>query len=279
MKKIIILLLALTSCVGLSAQHKINYTKRDSLLFRHLSVGGSIGTTGIGVEVATSLNRHFAMRAGINVLATGNINIKLPVTNGQIQEFFDITDPDMGKAASEHNVNLNLKLKMITGDILVDYYPSKTKTFHITAGAYFGNRQVLHLHNKNAGDLKFLHEADKRVQDYNDCFGTNFNKVGLEFGDYVFTADDNGNLDVKMKEWAVRPYIGIGGGRSVSLTDKRKFHVNFDAGVQIWGAPKFKLNNEKTINSSNKDNGGVLNIVSALKVWPCIRLVFCGDIF
>lgn len=277
MNKIFTTLLALIVCAGLSAQQ--TSFKKDSLLFKHLSVGGHIGTTGIGVEVATSMNSHFAIRAGFQVLHTGKLKINLPVNNGSINDVLDIHDQTMSEAMRKKNVELDMTLSMITGNILGDYYPWKNKSFHITAGAYFGNRTILHLCNGQNGEFGFLNVTNSRVQTFNELFETKYQDVGVKFGDYIFTADKNGNLDAKIQVWAVRPYIGVGWGRDVSMSVKRKVNFNFDAGVQFWGTMKCKLNNEKTISSRNKEERGILNAVSNFIFWPSLRLTISGDIF
>lgn len=262
----------LASSLSMSAQ------QNDSLLFKNFAVGVSFGTTGIGIEAAASINSHIQVRAGINSFYIGTVNMKLPVTNGDINDYFEITDPTFTEATKKKKTELGLDITMITGSILTDYFPWKNKSFHITAGAYIGNKNVLHFFNKNEGELKFMNVANERVMLYNELYHTNFRPMGLNFGEYTFTADKNGNLDAQLRTWVVRPYIGVGWGRNVSMGTNRRINFNFDAGFQIWGTPKCLLNKEKTINTGDDEEGGILQIVSGLSAWPSLRLTISSDI-
>lgn len=272
MNKIIVTLIMLVSSLSMNAQ------RSDSLLFKNFAVGISIGTTGFGLEAATSINRNIQLRAGIHSFYIGTVNMTLPVTNGDINDYLDIKDPTFTEATSKKKAELGLDIAMFTGSILADYFPRKDKSFHITAGVYLGNKNVLHFFNKNDGELKFLNTANERILLYNELYHTSFRDAGLNFGDYTFTADKNGNIDAELRTWLVRPYLGVGWGRNVSMGKNRRINYNFDAGFQFWGTPKCLLNKEKTINTGKKDESGILQIVSGFSAWPSIRLTVSSDI-
>lgn len=252
----------------------------DTKFLEHISVGGSIGTTGIGVEAATAINKHFAVRAGLSFMSLGTFNIKLANSMGELYTNMDYADEDLEESAKAKKVKVGINVTMFTGHALVDYFPWKTSAFHITAGVYLGNKEVLHLFNTEKGSMKFLNKANENVHIYNELFGTHYHDVGLKFGDYIFTADENGNIDTRMKVNVVRPYIGIGWGHSVRAYNNRKVHANFDLGSQFWGAPKFHLNNgEKIIKSNDTTEGGIFSIFSGFTAWPVLKVTVSGDIF
>ncbi|MBQ1408829.1 MAG: hypothetical protein IIY87_03620, partial [Bacteroidales bacterium] len=130
--------------------------------------------------------------------------------------------------------------------------------------------------NTNDGALDFLYDANNKVLDYNRAFNTNFSPIGLKFGDYIFTADENGNIDVMMKTNVVKPYLGVGVGKHIAQQHRLSFAL--DLGLIFWGSPKFILNNGKEIKSSGKE-AGVTQVFSWLDAWPSLQVKVAYKIF
>ena len=105
---------------------------------------------------------------------------------------------------------------------------------------------------------------------------TNYPPIGLKFGDYVFTADEDGNIDVRMKTNAVKPYLGIGLGQHLAKTHRVSLAV--DLGLLFWGTPKFLLDSGTEIESSGKSSG-LLGTLSWLKAWPNLQIRVAYKIF
>lgn len=279
MKTLKSIMVCAMAAVAMMAGAQNNFRSDDNFKFNHLSLGGSIGTTGIGIEAAMPANRHFGLRAGIDMLALGRFNVKVANSLGNIYSFLGVNDKDIDETARNEKVELGITATMFTGHLLVDYYPWKDSAFHITAGVYMGNSGALHAYNTKDGSAKFLNVANHNVQVYNDLFGTNYPEIGLQFGDYVFTADEKGNVDAVMHVSVVRPYLGFGFGRTINVEKKRKVNVNFDFGCQYWGKPSFKMNGEKKVKSNDKNEGGVFQSLSGFDVWPTLKITLCGEIF
>lgn len=255
-------------------------SNNECIAFKHLSIAGRLGTTGVGVDVAMPINRHLDIRGGADVLPLGTFNIKAANNLRDIYTDMAVSDPEIRESMKQENVTVGINVTMITGHLLVDYYPWKSSCFHITAGAYFGNCDVLHIFNREDGAFDFLNHASERVQMWNELFNAKYANAGIKFGDYLFTADDRGNIDIKMRTSAVRPYIGIGWGRNYRTEKFGKVSVNFDLGTQMWGSPKFKMNNgEKVIKSKDKDTSGIFGILSGFDFWPSLTIRIAGDIF
>lgn len=274
-KNLLILGMVLVSTLA-SAQSSNN----ESIAFGRVSIAGRLGTTGIGVDVATPINHHLDLRAGADVLPLGTFNIKAVNNLRDIYTDMAVPDPDIRDYMKHGDVTVGLNVMMFTGHVLVDYYPWKSSCFHITAGAYFGNRNVLHIFNKEKGSLMFLNMASERIELWNELFHTNYPNAGIKFGDYLFTADEAGNMDIRMQTWAVRPYIGIGWGRNYCTEKYGKVGINFELGSQVWGSPNFKMNgNEALIKSKNKEQSGLFSILSGFDFWPSLTIRISGDIF
>ena len=148
--------------------------------------------------------------------------------------------------------------------------------FGLDAGLFAGSQNFIHFRNTNDGALMFLHDANQKVEDYNRLFQTNYQPIGVKFGDYVFTADENGNIDVRLKTNAVKPYVGIGFGQH--LAKSHRVSVAVDAGLMFWGTPKFLLNNDTEIKASGK-NSGIGGAISWLKAWPNLEIRVACKIF
>ena len=88
--------------------------------------------------------------------------------------------------------------------------------------------------------------------------------------------DENGNIDVRMKTNAVKPYIGIGAGQNIAKTHRVSLAV--DLGLLFWGTPKFVMNNGTEIKASGK-NSGIAGALSWLKAWPNLQVRVAYKIF
>lgn len=95
---------------------------------------------------------------------------------------------------------------------LVDYYPFKRRVFRLTGGLSFD-----------------------AVQNYRIAFSSS---TGLNLGGLLIASDDFGNINLRMKWNALRPYIGFGFGRAIM---KKRLGVGFDMGVSYMGSPKLSL--------------------------------------
>ena len=84
--------------------------------------------------------------------------------------------------------------------------------------------------SKNLTIEQRIHNAigSQKVEEYNNVFRTNYPPIGLKFGDYVFTADEYGNIDVRMKTNAVKPYLGIGFGQHFAKAHRLSLALDGD---------------------------------------------------
>lgn len=255
-----------------------NYSDSEFMgKFNHLSISGNLGTTGYGVDVHMPVNNKLVLRGGINILMIGNITIDATNTLAGLPQI-GIIDTKLIDEIKDKKVQLDLKPSLVNLDFLAEYYPWKTSDFHLVGGFYLGTNKVIDVKNTKEGNLKFLYEANTKVMDYNEAFNKNYTPIGLKFGDYIFTADENGNIKANMTTWAVRPYVGVGFGRSVS--NIRKCRILFDLGVMFWGKPTIHLNGEHSIKpSGNANSSDALRTISKISAFPVIQIRFAGNIF
>ena len=108
MKKIIFLWAILSiamMCSPVSAQKELG-------IFNSLSVGVSAGTTGIGIDVATPVTPHFAIRGGVSFMPGISFDTDVDV---------DLKNPELGEQTS--SLDLTGNMKRASGELLVNYYP------------------------------------------------------------------------------------------------------------------------------------------------------------
>ena len=174
----------------------------------------------------------------------------------------------------ESNIDVEGKVGFTNGKILVDFYPFKRSSFHVTAGAYFGSSKVVKAYNKENG---LLLDLAKYNNDVEAGLLPGMDKVGVELDDYLLEPDDNGNVNAYIKTASFKPYLGIGIGRAVP---KKRIGLMFDAGVQFWGSPKVYCNDHKlTKEDVGGEGGDIMETLSKVKVYPVINLRICGRIF
>ena len=244
-------------------------------MLNHLAVGLQSGLGGTGIDVAVPLHRIVTVRAGIVGNSFGDIKFKAINTASQITQTELVEDDAVKRAKMVDKVELAIKPRFWNAFVMAEVHPFPTP-FYFSVGLFAGNRTFLHFRNTNDGALESLYDANKKVEDYNALFHTNYPPVGLRFGDYVFTPDENYNIDVKMRTHAVKPYLGIGFGQS--MAQHHRLSVALDAGLLFWGAPEFVLNNGKKIKSTSKTSG-ITHMVSWFKAYPMLQVRLAYKIF
>ena len=266
--RLVILCAIMTAATGAKAQIVDKLHAEDGL-FNHLSVGLNYGTTGANVDVAMPVHKLVTVRAGIGGWPVGNIKFKATNTATEITEMQMVEEDAIRRAQMVDKVELELKPNFWNFYLLGEVHPFKNQPFYFSAGVFIGSQNFFHFRSTNDGALDYLYDANQKVEDYNQLYHTKYPPIGLQFGDYVFTADEDGNIDVRMKTNAVKPYLGIGLGQH--FAKKHRVSLAVDLGLLFWGSPKFELNNGTEIDSSGK-NAGIGSVLSWLKAWPNLEI-------
>ena len=273
------ILTAFLSAVNVSAQSQTdNNSKLHSPhgLFNHLSIGIHTGIAGSGIDVTMPVHRLVTVRAGYSGLHFGEIKFKAINTAEDYAGYALVEDDAVRRAQMSDKIELAAKPNFWNMFLLAEVHPFTNDSFHFTAGFYVGSKNFIHFRNTNEGALDFLYDANNKISDYNNAFDTRFSPIGLKFGDYVFTADEHGNIDVRMKTNVFKPYLGVGVGKHIA--QKHRLSFALDLGLIFWGAPKFVLNNGKEIKSSGKE-AGVTQVLSWLNAWPNLQVKIAYKIF
>ena len=245
-------------------------------LFNHLSIGVSTGLSGSGIDVTMPVHRLITVRAGYSGNHFSDIKFKAINTAGELASYALVEDDAVRRAQMSDKIELAAKPNFWNMFLLAEIHPFTNESFHFTAGLYVGSKNFIHFRNTNDGALDFLYDANNKVSDYNRAFNTHFSPIGLKFGDYVFTADERGNIDVRMKTNVFKPYLGVGVGKHIAQQHRLSFAL--DLGLIFWGSPKFILNNGKEIKSSGKE-AGITQVFSWLDAWPSLQVKVAYKIF
>ena len=272
---LIILIAMMFAAAGTQAQNADKIHAKDGL-FNHLSIGLNTGLTGAGIDVAMPVHKIVTVRAGISGWNIGDIKFKAINTAFEITSMQMVEEDAIRRAQIVDKVELAANPNFWNFYLLGEVHPFKNQPFYFSAGLFVGSQNFVHFRNTNEGALGFLYDANQKVEDYNRLYRTNYPPIGLKFGDYIFTADENGNIDVRMKTNAVKPYIGVGFGQHLAKTHRVSLAV--DAGLLFWGTPKFVLNNGTEIDSSGR-NSGITGALKWLKAWPNIQVRVAYKIF
>lgn len=216
-------------------------------IFDHLSAGLTLGTTGIGIDLAAPVTEYLQVRAGYNFCS----GIKY-------KEDIDYR----AKGQPTKKTEVEGKLHLGTAKLLLDVFPFRNTPFHFTTGFYIGTDEII--------------KAENTIP------VTAFDKgEGILIGDYIVEFDQDGIAKATIKVNKFRPYVGIGFGRSVP---RKRIGVSGDLGVMFWGKPKlYEKQTGKDIEVTKSDLGSdsdkYFDIMSKITVWPVLTVRVSGRIF
>lgn len=235
-------------------------------IFDHLGMGVSLGTDGIGIDVAAPITDYAALRAGVSFFP-------------KIKHVVKDVDIDDDNGTLTPTVDIEGKLNIFDFKVLADFYPFKNSSFHLTAGAFLGNEAIV----KATNTTMFIKQPEK------------YGKVGLVLGDYRLTTDANGYANIDFTVSKFKPYLGFGFGRAIPKNSR--VSVSCDFGVQFWGAPRLaadakhkdafdsdpleyhKFKYTELDDNDDEDLKDALKTAEKIKVYPVLNIRISGRIF
>ena len=252
MRKLFLFIMACLSLSSIQAQSK---QEKELGFFNSLAIGANVGTTGWGIDVATPLGNHLALRTGFTIMPNFSYSDDVDVSINYTSSYI----PDGQIPAS---IEVEGTMGRTAGEILLNYYPFKRSSFFLTGGAVFGGDKV----------IKVKGHSDELAQ-YQDLAG----KAGIEIGDYTIPVDQNGNVSGGIKVSSFRPYIGLGFGRIVPKNKRVGFL--FELGVQVHGTPEVYTDYGKLGDLLEEADNEFSDILDKINVYPVLRFRLCGKIF
>ena len=151
LERLLFSIAAMMLLLPLAAQEK---EQSDMRFGKHLTLGGEIGTMGIGLEVATPLHPNIRLRAGIVALPfalrehyvqgvdlvsmKGNSYDYMAAQNTEILQALSEAGLPLTSSGMPETVDMEEKLRRIEGKLLLDFYPEANGCFYVSLGVYVG---------------------------------------------------------------------------------------------------------------------------------------------
>ena len=152
-----------------------------------LGVDAHAGTMGLGAGAALQFNPHLNMRVGLNKW-------------------------DVDKSIDEEDgLHYEGQLKFDNQYALLDFYPSRNGSFHLSAGFYLNDNEV-------TGTAEVLNDGDGQIGQTSALAGTRV------MGKITFDNESG--------------YLGVGWGNTFS---RGMFSFGLDLGVVLQGSPKAQI--------------------------------------
>ncbi len=222
-------------------------------LGNRLGAGLGIGTEGYGIDVATSFNKYFGVRLGLNIMPGASFNTSVDVDASGLSD---------GSYTGSQKMDVSTSMSRTSVDLKFDCYPFPNQSsFFVTAGFSFGGSKLIKV-NGHSDEFAALVQQGK--------------ELGIEIGEYNIPIDENGNVGGGIKVSGFRPYLGLGFGR---LIPKGRVGFRFEMGLQFHGKPELYADGVdlKEIMSREKDDD-LSKILDNLTVYPVLKFSVRGRI-
>ncbi|MDE6019304.1 MAG: hypothetical protein K2G85_10895 [Muribaculaceae bacterium] len=247
----------------------------------------NIGTTGLGLEVASPVTKWAKVRAGFDAIPSFTVPMNFGLesyVDGKINDKFDRIQELMNQVSGmtiDKEVKMESKPTMTTFRLLVDVYPFKAnKHWHFTAGFFLGGNYVgksLNAMNEMPS-LLALKMYDRMYQTISSedfvsnitaepIFGSIYldpevaeilqekvmglGQVGVHVGDYKdgtpYMMMPDIDGTVSAKAKVNRFRPYLGFGYGGALSPDGKWQASFDAGVQFWGGAPKVVTHDGTV--------------------------------
>ena len=240
--------------IGLLLFGQAMHAQKEHGIFNSLAVGLNVGTTGIGIDVATPITKYVMLRGGVSFMP--GIAIK---TDVDVQ----VDDPTGMGGSYPARLAMEGSLKRAQGELVASVYPFPSFPFFISAGAFFGGDKLATITGHSEELKNYISQGSQ---------------AGVAIGDYVLPVDKDGNVSGGLKVKAVRPYVGIGFGR---LVPKKRIGFSGELGVQVHGTPEVYTDYGSLDNlmSELDPDDDFTKIIDKLTVYPVLKLRLTGKIF
>lgn len=314
-RKFLSLFMAAFAIVFSAGAQNSSWFKRNHV-FDNLDVAFTVGTPGLGLEVATPVTRWTNVRVGVEGMPQFHLPMDFPITtyaDGKVSNNFDKIKEMMYKITGDEmqdEVEMIGKPRMVNFKFLVDVYPfQNNRHWHFTAGFYWGTSKIatainsieststlvaMSIYNRFYDRMSgheyyeepFFGDIYLTEEKYNEFMS--YGRLGIHIGDfkdgkpYYMEPKTNGTVTARAMVNAFKPYLGF--GYSGALDPAKRWNVGVEAGVLFWGqAPQIILHdgvnmNKDLINVKGKV-GDYLRFAKALPVFPSVSFKISYTIF
>lgn len=282
-------------------------------IFNQLDLALNLGTTGLGLEVATPVTEWVKLRAGFDFTP----HIRVPMhfglqayrmgngtidagNFGKIQELMNgLTGYDIDDV-----VDVDGRPTLANFKFLVDVYPfARNRHWHFTAGFYAGNRRVGKAVN-TMGEMpsllavglynrayEYIMETDFIEEPiYNDIYlspdaaeqlkemAEREGRLGVHMGDYPdgtpYMLEPDKDGMVKANAYVNAFKPYVGFGYGGAMSADKRWNISFDAGAMFWGgAPKVVTHEGVEMNQLSNVPGKVGTYLKLIKTMKVYPVV------
>lgn len=250
-------------------------------IFDNLEIGATVGTTGLGLELATPVTRWVRLRAGVDWMP----RIKVPLDFG-INTFSDgIPNNNFSKVQQmvydltgieiDDKVQMIGKPDMLNFKLLVDVYPFRNnRHWHFTTGFFLGSDRIatatndlsekptlvgLNIYNRAYQYFTTLESIfdvplgggaymdPELVEDLQEKF-LRYGRMGIHIGDfkngtpYIMEPAPDGTVSAKALVNSFKPYVGF--GYSSTVDPNKRLELGVEAGAWFWGGAANVINHD-----------------------------------
>jgi len=271
--------------------------------FKHLGMGLEVGTTGAGVEVSFPLvTDHLVIKGGYNFpsfsinksfdVSTKTLNDNIQEANTKLQNK-GVPSAELIKTTfnNPEPLSCSAKAKLGAAKLMLEYYPSKKSSFHITAGIYIGSGDFVTIAGRSTEAFMTSYNSlctevntlkgkyGQTIKELEDIHPEDALKYNIGEKTYQLTQKDGkACIDATFNVAKVRPYLGIGFGRSIPGT-RCGFQV--DLGAWYHGKPALNVPGQVKYDSAAPSfmDQKTLDIIGKIVVYPQLTFRFTCRLF
>lgn len=244
-------------------------------VFTRLEIAGNVGTTGLGLELATPVTKWAKLRMGVDWMPHINIGMDFSLDSyldGKVSNKFDRIQQmmhDMTGFTMDDKIEMTSKPTMTTFKLLVDVYPLQKNThWHVTAGFFIGGNSIgtsinkmqempslltLNMYNRIYDDVSSPDFVQNMIDNpiFDDIYldpevamtlqdkMLPLGRLGVHIGDFKdgtpYMMEPDKDGTVSAKAMVNRFRPYLGIGYEGNLSRDGKWKIGVDAGAQFWG--------------------------------------------
>lgn len=274
MKKIIYLIILMMG-ISVPAEAQLSKWCKDHDVATNLDIAVTVGTGGLGLEVATPVTRWARLRTGVewvpNIKVPMNFDLTTFGTDGLPSDNFSSVQElvyEMTGLEMDNKVKMISKPNICNFKLLVDVFPfQNNKHWHFTAGFYLGSDVLatsrndrdemptlvgLNVYNRTYKYFTGLTESEiydvylgadtymspEEVRNLQERL-RRYGRLGIHIGDYKngtpYYMEPDSDGSVSAKAFINRFKPYLGFGYSGSLDAEKRWNIGVEAGAMFWG--------------------------------------------
>jgi len=203
--------------------HQTAASTPDLQLFNHVTLGVTIGLDGFGAQIAAPVTPYFQLRGGYSFIPKVKTSAAFLPSDVSVK----LSNSRTIDIPASHKFPFTVDVTSGGPHLLLDIFPGKHTAFHFTVGVYYRPDKQFFNAKVDVSD----------ILDKTEYGGGVYYQLDAEKRETRISADPNGWLHLGVfSQSSVRPYFGIGIGRSVDK--ESRVSVVFDLGVIYWGKPQ-----------------------------------------